>query len=193
MKTKPLVVAIAAVSGGGKTTTTKMLQSKLLNVEALYFDDLDFDAESAIDDVCEWVEAGADHSLWELQPLADQITALLSEKSRPIDFILLDYSFAYQQKQISNFIDYAIFIDTPLDIAMGRRILRDFSQEPSDKIRADINTYLMRGRNAYLSMLSTIKPDSDFVIDGSLPLDIIVDTIVKKLIELKANRCNGQQ
>jgi len=188
MKTKPLVIAIAAVSGGGKTTITKMLQDKLLNAEFLYFDDCDYDAESGIDDICEWAEAGADLSLWNLQPLADQINALLSKKQRPIDFIVMDYPFAYKQQQIAKFIDYAIFIDTPLDIALARRILRDFSQETSDKICADINQYLARGRKLYLGMLNTTKPDSDLVIDGSLPIDVIVDIIIKKLAELKGSR-----
>lgn len=192
MEAQPIVVAIAAVSGGGKTTITRRLQQTLPNVEALYFDDYDYDAASGIDDVCAWVEDGADYELWDLQPLVQQLDNLLSGIDRPLDYIFLDYPFAYQQLQMRQFIDYAIFIDTPLDIALARRILRDFSQVPSDTIHADMQGYLMRGRQAYLYMLSTIKPNSDLIIDGSLPFDIIVQTIIDTLEGIRVNQCSRQ-
>jgi len=192
MPTKPLVVAIASVSGGGKTTITKQLQTALPHAEALYFDDYDYDAASGIDDVCMWVENGADYDLWNLQRLVDQITTLLANNDRSLDFILLDYSFAYQQKQLRPFLDYAIFVDTPLDLALARRLLRDFSLEQVDAIRENLRGYLLRGRSAYLHMLTTIKPDSDFIVDGSLPIESIVEIIVKKLTDIKAHRVSRE-
>ncbi len=43
-KQKPFIVAIAAVSGGGKTTMTTRLNDFLTNSKALYFDNYEFDA-----------------------------------------------------------------------------------------------------------------------------------------------------
>lgn len=40
----PIVIAIAAVSGGGKTTISSNLKGKLQNSKTLFFDDYDFDA-----------------------------------------------------------------------------------------------------------------------------------------------------
>jgi len=187
MTTVPIVVAIASVSGGGKTTITGELQRRIPYADALYFDDEDYDTASGIVDICQWVEDGANYDLWNLQTFAERIQALLSNTALSRDFILLDYPFAYKQKQIGRFIDYAIFIDTPLDIAMARRILRDFSSISSRNLCEDMKGYLSRGRNAYLHMVNTIKPDSDYIVDGSLAVTVIVELICGKLDEVRCN------
>jgi uridine kinase len=80
---------------------------------------------------------------------------------------------------IKKYIDIAIFIDTHLDIALARRILRDMETSTGDEIRNDLNAYLKYARIAYLQMLKDILPSSDYVIDGSLEVDKIVDELVK--------------
>lgn len=178
-KQKPIIIAIAAVSGGGKTTITTELSKHLDNAKALFFDDYDFD--NCPDDICEWVDSGADYNAWHLEPLIADIKLLLSEENQSLKYILLDYPFAYKNKEMGQFIDFTIFIDTPLDIAMARRISRDFTHKTIEILRMDINNYLSRGRIAYLEMLNTIKPNSDFVIDGSLSTIAIVNKILKEL------------
>lgn len=167
------VIAIAAVSGGGKTTITKQLLDKLEQSQALYFDDYDFDGP---EDICSWVEQGADYNMWVLTPLIKKLEELLFEDS--LQFILLDYPFAYLNKEISPFIDLTIFIDTPLDVAMARRILRDHTESPIMEIHDELQNYLSRGRPAYLEMLKSVKPNSDIVIDGSLDTSEIVAQIM---------------
>jgi thymidylate kinase len=66
-----------------------------------------------------------------------------------------------------------------LDIALARHILRDMETSTGDEIRRDLNAYLKYARIAYLQMLKDILPSSDYVIDGSLDIDKIVDEIVK--------------
>ena len=44
-----------------------------------------------------------------------------------------------------------------------------------------LNCYLSRGRSAYLEMIKTIKPSSDFVVDGSLSVDNIVYQIMGQI------------
>lgn len=50
---KPLVIAIAAVSGGGKTTIATHLNERLHHSKILYFDDYDFEGP---DDIIDWVD-----------------------------------------------------------------------------------------------------------------------------------------
>jgi uridine kinase len=123
MKRKfPMVVAIAAVSGGGKTTIASHLKGKLSNSKAIYFDDYDFDAPV---DIIEWINNGCNPLIgtYHLSPLIRDIKKCLTE---PLDYIILDFPFAYLHSKTSKLIDFAVFIDTPLDIAMSRRIIRDF-------------------------------------------------------------------
>jgi uridine kinase len=142
----PYVIAIAAVSGGGKTTITKLLNQKLHNSKVLFFDDYDFNGP---DDIVDWVDNVGDPNEWDLTPLIKDLEALLTE---PLDYIVLDFPFSYKHSELSNFIDFSIFIDTPLDIALARRVIRDFRDSSTDNILFDMKNYISRGRRAYLNI-----------------------------------------
>lgn len=45
----------------------------------------------------------------------------------------------------------------------------------------NLTYYISKGRVAYLEMLNTIKPNSDFIIDGNLSIDNLITEIVKKI------------
>ncbi|MDA2383542.1 hypothetical protein PDN41_17555 [Bacillus cereus] len=176
MNRKPKIISIAAVSGGGKTTITNQLINKLSNSKALYFDNYEFNESP--NDICKWVNEGADYNEWILTPLITDVQFLLNS-NQPLDYIFLDYPFAYLNNEMREYIDFTIYIDTPLDIAMARRILRDFNENLFDDVRDDLTNYLSLGRTAYLEMIKTVKPDSDIVIDGSLPTILIVNQILE--------------
>ncbi len=179
---KPFIIAVNAVSGGGKTAVTKALSKRLPNAKALYFDDRDYDVASGIEDICDFIQDGADVNRFDLSLLAKDIRRLIREKP---DFILLDYPFDYRHRQIAGYIDCSVFIDTPLDIAQARRILRDYTTASSNEILEDMKHYLERGRDAYLHGLEETKAAADIVVDGSLPIEPVVRMIAKKLIERK--------
>lgn len=176
---RPLIIAIAAVSGGGKTTIIQLLNKELTNSVVLYFDDYDFEGP---ENLIEWVHRGADHNEWKLTPLINDLRMILDNKDVQNDYILLDYPFAFLNKEMNEFIDLTIFIDTPLDVAMARRILRDFSYSNAEEIRLDMQSYLTGARAAYLAMLNTVKPDSDIIIDGTQGKEEMVGSI-KQMIK----------
>ena len=78
-------------------------------------------------------------------------------------------------------LDGANFIDTPLDISLARRILRDMSDAVADDIRRDLEMYLKYARIVYVQMQKDILPSSDYVIDGTLSVDEISNEIIKKI------------
>ncbi|ERM16152.1 MULTISPECIES: uridine kinase [Brevibacillus] len=175
MKQKPIVIAIAAVSGGGKTTVAKNVASKLNDARTIHFDDYDIEGPS---DIGRWVEESASYDDWNVEPIVKDIKSLVHESN--VQYIIVDYPFSYLNKQMKELIDHSFYIDTPLDIAMARRFLR----EPMDSINDvidDYELYLEVGRKAYKLMENKVKPDVDYIIDGQLPLDEIVKEILNNL------------
>ncbi|MCH5286774.1 MAG: hypothetical protein J1E43_05080 [Christensenellaceae bacterium] len=173
------VIAIAAVTAGGKTTVVHELKRRLPRAAALHFDDYSFDGE--VEDYYQWVLDGANYNVWDLTPLEKDIQSI--RNNGLYEYLLLDYPFAYQHSLIKDDIDCAIFIDTPLDIAMARRVLRDDRDATAEKICNDMEMYLQYSRAAYVQMLKDILPSSDYVIDGTKSLDAIVDEIISIITE----------
>lgn len=171
----PCVIAVASVSGGGKTTIVRQLIQQLPNAKAFFFDDYDFEGP---DNPVLWLEQGADVNEWNLAPLLKDMEKLFNGTC---DYIILDFPFAYQHNQANKYIDFTAYIDTPLDLALVRRLRRDFSDASVQEIQENIHFYAQKGRAAYLHMEKTIKPDSDFVVDGTKSAVEIIEDIIKEI------------
>ena len=61
------IIAIGAVTAGGKTTAIRSIVGKLPKAASLHFDDYSFAGE--VDDFYQWVIDGADYNVWNLSPL----------------------------------------------------------------------------------------------------------------------------
>ena len=107
--------------------------------------------------------------------MEDDILKIKSEGK--CDYLILDYPFAYLNDKIKPYIDTAFFIDTPLDISLARRILRDMGDATADEIRQDLKTYLQYARTSFVQMQKDVLPSSDYVIDGTLGIEEIVGEI----------------
>lgn len=174
------IIAIGAVTAGGKTTVVNALKTRLPKTASLHFDDYTFDGEP--DDLTEWVSKGEEfYNVWDLSPLKTDVEKIIN--SGEYDYLLLDYPFAYQNKMMKDYLDYCIFIDTPLDIAMARRVLRDMKDASADDIRNEMHTYLNFARPCYVDMLTEILPDSDYVIDGAKELETIINEAMEIILK----------
>ena len=174
------IIAIAAVTAGGKTSIVNELKKQIPNTMSLHFDDYSFEGE--VDDFYAWTMQGADYNVWNLSPLIKDILEI--KKNSDSEYLLLDYHFAYCHETLSKYIDCAIFIDTPLDIAMARRILRDMNNATGEEIRQDLEMYLKYARVAYVQMLKDVLPSSDYVIDGTKELEEKTNEIKKIILSL---------
>lgn len=168
------VIAIAAVTAGGKTTAVNEITRRLPNAQSLHFDAYQFEGE--VGDFYRWVQNGADYNVWNLAPLEKDIIKIMGEGN--CDYLILDYPFAYCNTQIEKYIDLAFFINTPLDIALTRRILRDMGDASGDEIRNNLRGYLDYERVAYVQMLGDILPSSDYVVDGTGSRETVVENII---------------
>lgn len=173
------IIAIGAVTAGGKTTLVNAIKDKLTRTASLHFDDYSFDGE--VNDFYKWVSDGANYNVWDLSPLKSDIEKIIN--SDRYDYLLLDYPFAYQNKMIKDYLDCCIFIDTPLDIALARKVLRDMKESSADDIRYEMDVYLKYARIAYVQMLQDILPISDYVIDGTKEIKIIINEAMEIILK----------
>ena len=167
-------IAIAGVMAGGKTTTVNALLKKLPNSEALYFDNYDIKGE--ITDFDEWVADGADWNIYDVTPLEKDIITI--RNSGKCEYLLLDYPLAHRNNTLSKYIDTAFYIDTPLDIALARQVLRDMESSSGEQIRRWMETYLSSARDHFIQYRRDIQTSSDFIIDGTKKLEKIVAEII---------------
>jgi|GEM_PF-2532092 Uridine kinase len=65
----------------------------------------------------------------------------------------VDYPFARSHDHLKA-LDLTVFIDTPLDVAMARRILRDFENADAEAIKTDMRIYLHLSGRGCLSKRS---------------------------------------
>lgn len=181
------IIAISAVTAGGKTTVVRALSERLPNAAALYFDDYTF--AGAVEDYAKWYAEGADVHVWDLSPLRDDIEAVI--RSGRYDWLLLDYPFAYRHEMLREYLDCCIFLDTPLDIAMVRRVLRDMQNASAQEIRAEMEAYLQYARPVYLQMQKEQLASADHVIDGAQPLETIIREVTETVLQQQGETiCN---
>lgn len=174
------IIAIAAVTAGGKTAIVNEIKKRLPSTKSLHFDDYSFEGE--VDDFYSWAKHGADYNVWNLSPLIKDILEI--RENSDCEYLLLDYPFAYCHKELSEYIDRAVFIDTPLDIAMARRILRDMKDATGEEIREDLKMYIKYARTVYIQMLKDILPSSDYAIDGTKEIEEKAEEIIRIILSL---------
>ncbi len=187
-KPKPYVIGISSVSGGGKTTVTRALKEKLPNSFAIFFDDFDACDDPTVHpkDLYQWALDGGDQNAWQTPGIIAKMDSL--KKNQEYDFVVFDAPLGRAHEDSGRFIDLMVFIDTPLDVAMARRLIRDYlsdghdnSEQRMQSLGEELSHYLEKARLPYLEMGKGVKPKSDMVLDGCLTPTALVDKIIEKI------------
>ena len=186
---QPLVVGISGISGSGKTALTKLLAYNL-NATAIFWDDFD-DISKSPDDYVAWHESGrpGGAKAWEYPLLADTIKRLKSgetvtspatkEKLESENWIVFDAPLGRDHEQTGSYIDFWVHLNTPLDIALGRRMLRDFNAlTPTQEILEYIRFYLEKSRPLFSKQH---KESADMIVDGTKNIGSITQEIIDYL------------
>lgn len=185
---KPFVISISGLSGSGKTAVTNALKARLANAAVISFDDYG-DRVYLGRDINEWSADSSDDE-WHTEPVAADVERLLNE---PLEYIILDYPFGYGNRLVGQYINLAVFIDVPVDVALARRIIRDYTSRNENTNVADVEEvslagldkelrfYLSRSRSTYARMPEMQKPTSDLVVDGTKTPEEIADEILSHI------------
>ena len=178
------VVSISSVSGGGKTALATALHGSLPQSALFYFDDFD-DSNVYPEDFYEWSRRGGDITEFDCPGMRTAVDEEIQKgKAKQI---ILDFPFGRRHPRFADIIDLDVFIDTPLDVAMARRILRDYSrdgQKPSDEVLKDLLDelahYLAKARYPFLDACKA-RDASDLILDGWRRLDDLKAEVLARI------------
>ena len=194
------VIGVSAVGGGGKTEVTRRLTEVLGDAVALHFDDYD-DTNVHPGDLERWFADGADYDAWQTPVFSRHLQALKAGQSisypvegetvGPSRYVVADAPLGRAHSDSGRFIDLMVFIDTPLDVAMARRVLRGIepaarstAYEALKQVKGELSGYEARARPIYEHFQKRMRAGSDLIVDGTLGIDLIVDR-VRSEIELR--------
>ncbi|MBF0206621.1 MAG: hypothetical protein HQK53_07005, partial [Oligoflexia bacterium] len=155
----PKIIAIMGISGAGKTVLTKSL-SKALNATAIFWDDFD-PISSGPDDLVKWYLQSRDVNDWKYDELArvlrelkegQNVSCPLTAKELvPTKYIIFDAPLGRRHTATAKYIDQLILIDTPLDVALVRRLLREKNSALlHGSIYDELNFYLEHSRPLFV-------------------------------------------
>jgi len=182
---KPYIIAVNAVSGGGKTALARFLQEALNASVVLCFDDFD-ETNLCPEDFYEWWKRGADLREFDCPNMGKAVDDEI--QSGASEFIILDYPFGRDHPRFQALIDLSVFVDTPLDVALARRIIRDHGVVAGetaapvlDQLREELGHYLEKARFLYLAAANRHKPGCDLVLDGCHSLQELRNQVLERI------------
>jgi len=194
---EPFVVSVSGTSGAGKSSVIEKAAAHLSSSATLHFDHY-VTLGQDIAQIRAWVDAGTDLDEIKTPGLADDLRRLRSRQAIALpgaggriesaDVIILEEPFGRARAELSALIDFAVFIDTPADVALARRLLREIQagrQDPARLVGAieiQLNAYLAAGRDAYLAAGRAARASADIVLDGMRDTDDLAAALVGEIV-----------
>ncbi len=183
------VIAVAGAVGAGKSTLIAALGRVLADTTAIQFDHYERMTRQPIEEVRRWMDEGADIDRLPVPGLGDALAALkqghavldpaTNAQIPPAQHILFETQFGRAHSQTGRHVDFLAWIDTPLDIALARKV-RQFAREldtgdPAetaafgDWLSAYLDNYLGVVGNLLRFQREKVAAQADVSVDGLLP------------------------
>ncbi len=180
------VVGIAGPVGAGKSTLVLALATALVDTTTLQFDHFERMTERPIEEVMRWMRDGADLDQVPMPGLAEALEALKAGRAaidpltraqlQPAAYILFETQFGRRHTASGREIDFLVWIDVPLDVALARKVrqlLRVATAGDAQGAR-DFLPWLEGYLDNYLGVVGellrvqreTVAAGADLVVDG---------------------------
>ncbi len=199
-----LVIAVSSISGGGKSAVVHKLVEMLDDSIAIQFDDYET-PETYPKSLAVLIQSTFDFNEIKSPLLAEHLNSLkkgkkvtspkTGEEIFPAKHIIFESPLGRAQQETGQYIDYLVFIDTPLEVGLARRISRNFGSLDLDimneeELRKQLiavgqlaENYMLWMRKAYLLQLELVKPKSDLILDWNKSIEDLTKVVINALHE----------
>jgi uridine kinase len=168
-------ISVAAPPGGGKTTLSRMISAKLHGAPILHYDDYEQLTRRGPAEIESWLDRGARLDEIPVPGFAEKLADL---KASGAPFVVVDGPLGRAHPPTAAAIDFLIFIDTPLDIALARIVrvqARLAARAPNPGTARDfavwlegyLDNYTRFMRRSYAVQRTIVMPQADLVLDGT--------------------------
>jgi hypothetical protein len=193
MASRPFVVGLSGVPGSGKTTLTQLLARQSPQHRVVYYDQFQTITNMTHDQVRAWFSRGGDPNEFPLTELVAELTrrTQIEPGAQLQPVVLFETPIGRLHRATGAFIDFLIWVDTPLDVALARATLAflglaENNRSPnaaSDFLKWQtqymINYPLIRPM--YVAQRERIMANAELVLDGNKPVADSADAVRKAL------------
>lgn len=202
-----LILSVSGVSGSGKSTLVKALKDFLTGSQIIdkhIYSNYDVwhgnasERQEFLKERWQWINEGApadkslsnDRLAKDLGRLRDgEIVTLPDDTTiiRPEGIVLVETFFGRAITAYSELLDISIYIDTPLDIAFCRKLLRDSNIRINPETgkpmtySETVQKYLEYGMHYVFESVAKSKSTADIIIDGTLSRTEILEVALKHI------------
>ena len=106
-----------------------------------------------------------------------------TERIEPKNVVIMEGILTFAIPEIKDMFDIKLFVDTPDDIRIIRRLTRDIKDRGRD-LDSVIDQYVNTVRPMHLSFVETSKKYADIIIPGGGNNEVAIDFIVTKIVDL---------
>lgn len=179
------VIAICGTMGSGKSTLVEHAASALLDCEVIFEDEHNRMTERSLVEIEEWFSRGGRVDDFDLSDVISQLTKLCPDKlTNPVRkhasahrIVLLETHFGRLHSFLRPWIDFQVWINTPADIAVARKVMQ-LSQQMTQQnppgpdfdglrwIEKFCSGYLTTTRKLFDLQRQQVAALSDVTIDG---------------------------
>lgn len=149
------------------------LFAEMPDTRVIHFDDYEVEMPS---DLSAWLAAGADFDEWHVPKLVWDL-----EKARvgraPV---LFEAPLGRAHDATGRSIDFLVFVDVPLEIALARFVSRELNKGGS-RLDEYLAMYEPLLHGIYLQQVTQVKRGADLVVDGTRSVDAVVRQILEVL------------
>ncbi|MEW6664099.1 MAG: hypothetical protein AB1512_02610 [Thermodesulfobacteriota bacterium] len=197
------VIAVAAAIGAGKTSLVRAIADRLVHATTIHYDCYERATEKPAHDMVQWLRNGADFDDLLVPNLAEDLQKLRNGRAvvepmtnreiPPEKYIIFEMPLGREHKGTAGYIDLLIWVETPLDIALARK-LKEFTgpvtRTCSPEMHRDCLGWLDRYLDNYLGFLrevlliqkGRVSVNADIVLDGQGDLDTLAQAAAEEIM-----------